>query len=136
MVLSRSGRPAGAADASRIAVPARDRANKLETAASGEVASNYAGPANSGDRVNRLELMLTPREDLSIGVQYWKFGRVGEAADLAGRELDVFAFWQINENLTFVPLIGLYKPTGADVKAAQGNDQQNLYLQAVMIWTY
>ena len=102
----------------------------------GEVASNYAGPANSGNRVNRLELMVTPREDLTIGVQYWKFGRVGQAPDLAGREIDLLAYWQINDNLTFVPVIGWYKPTGADVKAAQGNDDGNLYLQAVLLLSY
>jgi hypothetical protein len=102
----------------------------------GEVASNYAGPANSGNRVDRLELTLAPRADLSVGVQLWKFGRVGDAPDLAGRELDLFAFWQLDEHLTFVPLLGLYEPTGRDVKALQGNDRRNVYLQAVLILSY
>jgi hypothetical protein len=102
----------------------------------GEVASNYAGPANSGNKVDRLELSLAPRADLSIGVQYWKFASEGEAADLAGRELDLFAFWQIDERFTFVPLLGIYQPRGADVKALQGNDRRNVYLQAVLIFNY
>lgn len=102
----------------------------------GEIAANYAGPANSGNKVNRLELMLSPRTDLSVFVQYWKFDRVGQAPDLAGRELDLFAFWEINKNFTFVPLLGLHKPRGADVKAAQGNDRHNLYLEAVLIYNY
>lgn len=102
----------------------------------GEVAANYAGPANSGNKVNRLELMLSPREDLSLFVQYWKFDRLGQAPDLAGRELDIFAFWQIDEHFTFVPLLGIHKPRGADLIAAQGNDKRNLYLQAVLIYNY
>ncbi|MCB1954031.1 MAG: alginate export family protein [Rhodocyclaceae bacterium] len=102
----------------------------------GEVASNYAGPANSGNRVDRLEFSVTPREDLTVFAQLWKFEPVGQAPDLAGRELDLFAFWQIDEHLTFVPLLGVYEPTGSDVKAAQGNDDRNLYLEAVVIVSF
>ncbi len=102
----------------------------------GEVASNYAGPANSGNKVDRVELTLTPREDLTVTLQAWKFAPVGQAPDLAGRELDLFAFWQINKHFTFVPLIGLYKPQGADVKALQGNDRRNTYVEAVLIFNY
>lgn len=102
----------------------------------GEVASNYAGPANSGNRVDRLELTLNPREDLSIGLQYWDIRREGQAADLAGREIDLFAMWQINDNVIFSPMVGWYKPRGADVIAAQGNDKRNLYLQAVLMFFY
>jgi len=102
----------------------------------GEIASNYSGPANSGNRVDRIELSLAPREDLSVYLQYWKFGRVGQAPDLAGRELDLFAFWQIDKHFTFVPLIGIHDPRGADVKAAQGNDRHNVYLEAVLIFNY
>lgn len=102
----------------------------------GEVASNYAGPANSGNEVDRVELTLTPREDLSVTLQYWDLRAIGDAADLDGREIDLFAFWQINKHLTFVPLIGLYEPRGADVKVLQGNDRRNVYLQAVLLFNY
>lgn len=102
----------------------------------GEIAANYAGPANSGNKVNRLELMLSPRPDVSLFVQYWKFDTLGQAPDLAGRELDVFAFWEINEHFTFVPLLGIHKPRGRDLKVAQGNDRHNLYLEAVLIYNY
>lgn len=102
----------------------------------GEVASNYAGPANSGNRVNRLEFTVTPREDLTVFAQMWRFGRVGQAADREGRELDLFAFWQINKHLTFVPLLGIYEPTGSAVKTAQGNGDRNYYLEAVLIFNY
>ena len=102
----------------------------------GEVASNYAGPFNSGNRVDRLEFTITPREDLTIFAQLWKFQSVGQAADLDGRELDIFAFWSINENLILLPLLGIYEPTGDDVKAAQGNDDRNVYLQAVVLFNF
>lgn len=102
----------------------------------GEVAANYAGPANSGNKVNRVEFTVTPREDLTVTAQLWKFGRVGQAPDLAGREFDLFAFWEINKHFTFVPLLGIYQPQGKDVKALQGNDKRNVYLEAVLIYNY
>ncbi len=102
----------------------------------GEVASNYAGPANSGNKLDRLELTVTPRDDLSISVQYWDIKSIGDAPDLDGREIDLFAFWQINDNFTFVPLLGIYQPRGADVKALQGNDRRNVYLQAVLMYNF
>ena len=102
----------------------------------GEVASNYAGPANSGNKLNRLELMVQPREDLTIGLQYWQFDRLGKGPEVAGREVDLFAFWEINDNFIFSPLIGVYKPRGSDVRAAQGNSKRNVYLQAVLMYFY
>lgn len=102
----------------------------------GEVAANYAGPTNSGNKLNRLEMTVTPREDLTITLQYWDIKSIGDGARRDGREIDLFAFWQINEKVTFVPLIGLYEPRGAEVVAAQGNDRRNLYLQAVVLFNF
>ncbi|WP_341646164.1 alginate export family protein [Thauera sp. SDU_THAU2] len=102
----------------------------------GEVAANYAGPANSGNKVDRLELTLTPREDLAVTLQYWDIRSIGDAADLDGREIDLFAFWQINDKFTFVPLVGIYEPRGKDVKSLQGNDRRNVYLQAVLLFNF
>lgn len=102
----------------------------------GEVASNYAGPANSGNSVDRIELMLQPREDLTVGLQYWDFGQEDDAADLSGTEIDLYALWSINENWIFSPMIGVYNPDGADVIANQGNDDSNLYLQGVLMYFY
>lgn len=102
----------------------------------GEIASNYAGPANSGNKLDRVELTLAPRADLSVSLQYWDFKSIGDAEDRDGREIDLFAFWQIDDHFTFVPLIGLYEPRGADVKALQGNDRRNVYLQAVLLFNF
>lgn len=102
----------------------------------GEVAGNYSGPFSSGNDVSRVELTLDPRDDLQVGIQYWKFGTQNDAADLAGTEIDLYALWTINDNVVFSPLLGYYKPEGADVIAAQGNDDSNLYMQAVMMYFF
>lgn len=102
----------------------------------GEVASNYAGPANSGNDVDRIEVTLQPRDDLTVGLQYWDFGKDADAADLAGSEVDLYALWSINDNVVFSPMLGYYKPDGADVIANQSNDDGNLYLQAVLMYFY
>ena len=102
----------------------------------GEVAGNYSGPFSSGNDVSRVDLTLAPREDLQIGIQYWKFGTQDNAADLAGNEVDLYALWTINENVVFSPLVGYYEPKGSDVIAAQGNDGSNLYMQAILMYFY
>ncbi|RRC97066.1 alginate export family protein [Amphritea balenae] len=102
----------------------------------GEVASNYAGPANSGNDVDRIELTLQPREDLTVGLQYWEFGKQNDAADHSGSEIDLYALWSINDNFIFSPMVGYYKPDGADVITAQGNDDSNLYLQGVLMYFF
>ncbi|WP_420390169.1 alginate export family protein [Marinobacter sp.] len=102
----------------------------------GEVASNYAGPANSGNEVQRVEFTLAPRADLQLAAQYWDFSARDDAADLDGQEIDVYALWSINDQFIFSPLIGWYKPEGDDVIASQGNDDSNLYVQAVLMYFY
>lgn len=102
----------------------------------GEVASNYAGPANSGNDAARVELTLAPRSDLVLGAQYWDFGSNDDAPNLDGRELDVYALWTVNENFVVSPLIGFYEPEGFDVTESQGNDDTNLYAQAVLMYFY
>lgn len=102
----------------------------------GEVASNYGGPFNSGNDVNRLEVMLAPRDDLAVGIQYWDFDKVDDAADNAAKEIDLFALWTINDNWVFSPMIGLYSPKGSANKALQGNSDDNLYVQGVLMYFY
>ena len=102
----------------------------------GEVASNYAGPANSGNDVKRVEFTLAPRSDLQLGAQYWDFSSKDDAPDLDGQEIDIYALWSINDNFVFSPLVGWHKPEGDDVIASQGNDDNNLYAQAVLMYFY
>ena len=102
----------------------------------GEVASNYAGPANSGNSVDRLELTLQPRDDLSVGLQYWDFGKEDNANDHSGTEVDLYALWSITDNWIFSPMVGYYNPDGSNVIANQGNDNSNLYLQGVLMYFY
>lgn len=102
----------------------------------GEIASNFAGPANSGNDVKRVEFTLSPRSDLQLGAQYWNFSAKDDAADLDGQEIDVYALWSINDQFVFSPLVGWYKPEGDDVITAQGNDDSNLYAQAVLMYFF
>ncbi len=103
----------------------------------GEVSSNYAGSSgNTGNSVDRIELMLQPREDLSIGLQYWDLGKEDDANDRSATEVDLFALWSINDNWVFSPMVGYYKPDGSNVIASQGNDNSNLYLQGVLMYFY
>jgi len=102
----------------------------------GEVTSNYPGPANSGNTVDRIELTLNPLKNLPVTLQVWNFRHVGDAPRLDARELDLFAWWQINDNFAFIPLVGLYKPRGDDAKTAQGNSDTNVYLQGVVLFTF
>lgn len=102
----------------------------------GEVASNYSGPANSGNDTQRVEFTLSPRSDLQLAVQFWDFSARDDAAELDGQEIDVYALWSINDNFVFSPMIGWYKPDGDDVIANQGNSDSNLYLQAVLMYFF
>lgn len=102
----------------------------------GEVASNYSGPANSGNDVTKVELSLFPSESLMIGLQSWQFTPQDDADDTAGDEIDLYAMWTINDNIIFSPLVGWYTPKGDTVKTNQGNDDTNFYAQAVLMLFY
>ncbi|OOV87970.1 hypothetical protein BTA35_0207690 [Oceanospirillum linum] len=101
----------------------------------GEVAANYAGPFNSGNNVNRLDITLLPQENIALGVQYWKFGKE-ENNDFEAKELDLYAFWGINDNFSVIPLIGVYEPEGTVNTGLQGNDDKNIYMQAMVMFNY
>lgn len=101
----------------------------------GEVAANYAGPFNSGNNVNRLDITLLPQENIALGIQYWKFGKE-ENNDFEANELDLYAFWGINDNFSVIPLIGIYEPEGDANKGSQGNDDKNVYVQAMVMFNY
>lgn len=102
----------------------------------GEVASNYSGPANSGNDVSRAELTLNPSDTLSLGLQLWDFSSRDDADDLAGQEIDLYAMWTLSDNVIISPLVGWYTPKGDDVKAKQGNDNTNFYAQAMLMLFY
>lgn len=102
----------------------------------GEVAANYAGPANSGNNVKRLELSAAPSESWVVGIQHWNFDSIADSADLAGRELDLYGLWTVNDHLMISPVLGFYTPTGSDVIANQGNNHTNVYGQALVMLFY
>ena len=83
-----------------------------------------------------MEFTLAPRSDRQLGAQYWDFSSKDDAPDLDGQEIDIYALWSINDNFVFSPLVGWHKPEGDDVIASQGNDDNNLYAQAVLMYFY
>lgn len=101
----------------------------------GEVASNYAGPANSNTRVHHVGLKANPREDLTLGALYFDFDTLNKRlGNLNGRELDIYAEWYVNEHLMISPLVGFYTPErDASSGGTQlGGNGTNVYTQLIV----
>lgn len=105
----------------------------------GEVAANYGGPFSSNARVHHLGLLLSPRDDLTLGFAAFDFAtRDRDAGDMSGQELDVYAEWTLSEHLSLIPLVGLFSP---DKSASEGGTQlggrgDNLYAQLLMFVSF
>lgn len=105
----------------------------------GEVAANYGGPFSSNARVHHLGLILSPREDLTLGLAAFDFStRDTSQGDMSGQELDLYAEWAMTDHLTLIPLVGLFSP---DKSAAEGGTQlggnsDNLYAQLLMFVSF
>lgn len=102
----------------------------------GEVAANFAGPFGSDARIHHVRLGATPRENLSIGLNYFHFPRArvfGQNA--AGREVDIYAEWAVHDNLIISPLVGFYKPRkSAEEGGTQiGSNKTNTYAHVLFI---
>lgn len=105
----------------------------------GEVAANYGGPFSSNAKVHHLGLLLSPWEDLTLGLAAFDFTTRDTAdGDMSGQELDIYAEWAVSEHVTLIPLVGLFSP---DKSAAQGGTQlggrgDNLYAQLLMFVSF
>lgn len=105
----------------------------------GEVAANYGGPFSSNSNVHHVGLVLSPREDLALGLAAFDFStRDKDAGDMSGQELDLYAEWAATDNLSLIPLVGLYSP---DKSAADGGTQlggrgDNFYAQLLMFVSF
>ncbi|MBA1245564.1 alginate export family protein [Pseudomonas japonica] len=101
----------------------------------GEVASNYSGPFSTNTRIHQLGLTLTPADSVTLGVLAYRFETLSKTAGVFenqdGNELDVYAMWQMNEHLSAIPLIGIYKPEkDIDNGGSQLDDSRtNVYAQ-------
>jgi hypothetical protein len=105
----------------------------------GEVAGNYAGPFNTNSRIQNATLKVSPMENLSVGLMAFDFKTLDpNLGNTDGREVDLYAQWHVNEHLTVMPLIGLYKPEkSAEQGGTQlGNHDRNLYSQIVFATTF
>ncbi|MNO83176.1 hypothetical protein D3C76_744710 [compost metagenome] len=105
----------------------------------GEVAGNYAGPFNSNTRVQKVELKVSPLENLNIGLLAFNFDTIDRnLGNTDGQEFNLYAEWAVNEHLMVMPLVGLYQP---DKSAEQGGTQlgsnsNNLYSQLVFATSF
>ena len=102
----------------------------------GEVAANYAGPFNSNTKVHHVGVTAQPREDLTLGALAFKFNTLDKKqGDLSGSEFDIYAQWDVNQHLSIIPVMGLYKPKkdvsqgGAQLK----DNKRNLYSQLLFM---
>lgn len=102
----------------------------------GEVAGNYAGPFNNNNTVHHIGAGLQVHDDISLGLLVFKFNTLDKKeANLAGKELNIFAEWGVNDRLTVIPLIGWYDPKkDIDSQGTQfKNKRNNFYSQLLFV---
>ena len=99
----------------------------------GEVAGNYAGPFNSNTAIQHVALKVKPVAPVTIGALFFDYTTLhkGDALNLDGRELDLYAEWAVSEHLIVTPLVGLYKPKKDESNGGNqvGGNGTNVYSQ-------
>ncbi len=111
---------------------------KFGTWFQGEVAGNYAGPFNSNARIQMLEIDAAPSKNIFVSLMSFKFNTLNkQLGNLDARETDLYAAWTVNDHLTVIPLVGLYKPS---VSVANGGSQlgsarSNLYTELLLAFS-
>lgn len=102
----------------------------------GEVAANYAGPFNSNSRIQQINLSLAPSEALNFGIMLYDFKTLSTDAgpNLNGNEVDLYAYWAINENWWVMPLVGRYDPEASVSSGGTqlGDSDANYYTQLLL----
>lgn len=104
----------------------------------GEVASNYAGPFSTNTRIHQLGLTVNPTDSVVLGILAYRFEtlnpKAGAFANLDGKELDMYAMWQINQHVSAIPLVGFYTPEKDNNNGgSQLNDNRtNVYAQFLL----
>ncbi|MFT4021225.1 MAG: hypothetical protein QM666_06890 [Acinetobacter sp.] len=102
----------------------------------GEVAYNYAGPFNNNTDITTLGLNITPKENLTLGVLAYRFNTLhtNNAVNFSGKELDLFAVWNIKKNIMLSPVLAFYKPKYSDQNGGlqNGNNHLNVYSALVL----
>lgn len=95
---------------------------KLGTWIPGEVAGNFAGPFNTNSNIHMISVEAFPTDKLLLGANLYKINTAEKspALNLAAKELDLFAMYQVNDALSFIPIIAIYKPK----KSAENSGSQ------------
>lgn len=104
----------------------------------GEVAANYSGPFSSNNNVHKIEVTVQPTEQLIVGGIFYNFtadeGNISE-----GNEINLYAWYFINEKTIFTPLIGWHLPdSDATPFGLFGNTNRDdsFYAQAAIIMNF
>ena len=107
----------------------------------GEIAGEYF-LSNSNLKSHLVRVHVTPRDSLSGGLMFYKFafdhpGSVGPdvTATDAAFELDAYAEWKLNENLT-VSFVGAYADPGKAVQQATGRTKNFAYGMAYVAYSF
>lgn len=105
----------------------------------GEVAANYAGPFSKNTRIHQLALQASVQENLHLGAIAYQFDTIKkEYGNLDGHELDFFAVWSPQQNISIMPLLGIYKPKKdlSEGGTQRGDDKTNVYGQLLVQYLY
>lgn len=113
---------------------------KLGTWIPGEVAGNFAGPFNSNSNIHMISVEAFPSEKLLLGANLYKFESIDTSSqpDYSGKELDLFAMYQVNQALSLIPIVGIYKPEkSAENNGSQvGSTKTNIFAGLIAAITY
>lgn len=102
----------------------------------GEVASNYSFSNNYNAQINDVALTIRPSEKLTATLMFFNFRTLvdREVLNLDAKELALYVDWAITDNLTFSPIIGVYKPRKYDGNGGNqsGSASANPYFKLIL----
>ncbi|MFS2099484.1 alginate export family protein [Variovorax sp. Varisp85] len=106
----------------------------------GEVASNYAFSYNFNTRIHDVALTVRPLESLAATLMFFDFRTLADRStlNLDARELALYLDWTITKNLTFSPIIGIYKPRKYEANGGNqsGSAKANPYLKLMLVASF
>jgi len=104
----------------------------------GEIVGEYM-LYNSNEKADRLQLVLQPKANLSVGLQAYQFNLSkkpsGISSDDFGSEFDIFADWAVNDNISVSFLYGKAFPGDAAEQLYGNNDTSQLF-ETLLVWSF
>lgn len=104
----------------------------------GEIIGEYM-LYNANEKADRLQLVVKPREDLSLGVQGYRFRLDKKPAGVDSRdyarEFNIYADWAATANLSVSVLYGVASPGDAAEQLFGANDTSQLF-ETLITWSF